>query len=193
MFLPSIATLIVVRVMHAKAPTLRWHAFPLRYLPLAVFLMPVVMHAAMLPVASVVWGGLPWAPWLTPEADGLYHTPVDRSWGVLTPAGLMTRLAMNLVVGLLANSALAFFEEVGWRAWMLPRLIDRMNRRRAVVASALIWAFWHTPFALSGIHHLPRNPYRAARLDTANRHHWRHGMALNKEGSPLATPSLARR
>jgi membrane protease YdiL (CAAX protease family) len=55
-------------------------------------------------------------------------------------------------------SVLAFFEEVGWRAWMLPRLLEQMSTRRAVVASSLIWTFWHTPYALSGIHHLPGIP-----------------------------------
>lgn len=157
MFVPAVAMLLVVLAMKAKAP-LGWNRFPLRYLPVALLLMPVVMHAVMLPVAAALWGGLRWASWLTPEADGLYHTSAARNWGVLTPAGLVIRMAANIVVGLAANSTLAFFEEVGWRAWMLPRLMERMNVRRAVAVSALIWAFWHTPFALGGIHHLPGIP-----------------------------------
>ena len=158
MFVPAVAVLVVVVAMRGKAPLLGWNRFPLKYVPVALFLMPIVMHAVMLPVAAVLWSGLPWAAWLTPEADGLHHTPASRNWGVLTPMGLMARVSMNVVVGLAANAALAFFEEVGWRAWMLPRLMDRMSARAAVVASALIWAFWHTPFALGGIHHLPGIP-----------------------------------
>lgn len=87
--------------------------------------------------------------------DGPYYTPATRNWGVLTPAGLVTRMAANIVVGLAANSTLAAFEEIGWRAWMLPRLMERMSTKKAVAAAALIWAFWHTPFAIGGIHHLP--------------------------------------
>jgi membrane protease YdiL (CAAX protease family) len=65
---------------------------------------------------------------------------------------------MNLAAGLTANSMLSVFEEIGWRAWMLPRLIERLSVPRAVTVSAMIWAFWHTPFALGGIHHLPGIP-----------------------------------
>jgi len=158
MFVPAVAMLVVVFAMKAKAPSLGWNRFPLSYLPISLLLMPFVMHVVMLPVAAALWGGLPWASWLTPEADGLYHTPAARNWGVLTPAGLVARMATNIVVGLAANSTLAFFEEVGWRAWLLPRLMDRMSVRRAVAVSAVIWAFWHTPFALGGIHHLPGIP-----------------------------------
>jgi CAAX protease family protein len=158
MFVPAVATLVVVLAMKARAPSLGGKRLPLRYLPIALLLMPVVMHAVMLPVASYLWGGLPWANWLTPEADGLYHTPASRNWGVLTPTGLVARMATNIVLGLAANSTLAAFEEIGWRAWMLPRLMERMSVRRALTVSAIIWAFWHTPFALGGIHHLPGIP-----------------------------------
>jgi membrane protease YdiL (CAAX protease family) len=157
MFIPTFAVLVVVFVTGAK-PARGWDRFSLRYVPVALLLMPVVMHAVMLPVAAALWGGLPLASWLTPEPDGLYHTSAARGWGVFTPAGLVARIATNLVVGLAANSTLAFFEEVGWRGWMLPHLMDRMTVRRAVVASAVIWAFWHTPFAIGGIHHLPGIP-----------------------------------
>jgi membrane protease YdiL (CAAX protease family) len=123
----------------------------------ALFLMPIVMHAVMLPTAAFA-GGLQWQDWLTPQADGLYHTPVSRGWGVLTATGLVGRMALNAVVGLIIVSILAFFEEVGWRAWLLPRLVSRMGARRGVVASALLWAFWHTPYALSGIQHVDGIP-----------------------------------
>ena len=158
MFVPALATLVVVVAMKTPAPSLGADRLPLKYLPIALLLLPIVMHAVMLPVAAYLWGGLPWARWLAPEADGLYHTPAARNWGVLTAAGLIIRMTINLVVGLAATSTLAIFEEIGWRAWMLPRLMERMSAQRAVAASALIWAFWHTPFALGGIHYLPGIP-----------------------------------
>jgi membrane protease YdiL (CAAX protease family) len=158
MFVPAVATLVVVLAMNATPPSLGGSPVALRYMPIAVLLLPTVMHAVMLPVAARLWGGLPWAAWLTPEADGLYHTPATRGWGVLTPAGLVARMAMNMAVGLVANSVLAAFEEIGWRAWLLARLMDRLSARRAVTVSAIAWAFWHTPFALGGIHNLPGIP-----------------------------------
>jgi membrane protease YdiL (CAAX protease family) len=151
MFLPGVAVVIVAAVMNEK-PTIRAEV-PLRYVPIALFLIPVVLHAAMLPTLHVS-EGLTWQDWLTPQSDGLYHTPASRGWGVLTAEGLAAHIAINAVVGLTIASLLAFFEEVGWRAWLLPRLRVRMGARSAVVLTAIIWALWHVPFELSGIQHI---------------------------------------
>ena len=132
---------------------LEGRSFPLRYLPLALFLMPIAMHAVMLPTAAAL-GTLHWQDWLTKAADGLYHSPADRGWGALTTSDLVLRIALNAIVGVIVVSALALFEEIGWRAWLLPRLSDLMTRRNAIVLSSIIWALWHVPYALAGIQHL---------------------------------------
>jgi len=157
MFFPAMAVLGVRLIFREKIPTMGWSRFPLKYLPF-LLLMPVVMHAVMLPLTVAVEGRLPWQDWLTPQADGLYHTPASRGWGAVAIQGLVGRIAINAAVGLTVVSTLAFFEEVGWRTWLLPRLADRMGGRRAVVVTSLIWAFWHLPFAFSGIHHLEGVP-----------------------------------
>lgn len=157
MLIPAISVLITKAAMGEKQGSVGWRGFRLRYLALALFLMPFVMHAAMLPVAAAL-GRLQWVDWLTTGADGLYYTPPERGWGVLTRAGLAARVALNAIVGLIAVSTLALFEEVGWRGWLLPRLIDRMSNRRAVVITSVAWAIWHVPYALAGIQHLDRVP-----------------------------------
>lgn len=157
MLIPSLAVLITASMTGEKVSSAGWDHLPPRYLPLALLLMPVVLHVVMLPAAALTTG-LHWQDWLTPQSDGLYHTPASRGWGVLTAAGLAGRLAINAVVGLVIVSLLAVFEEIGWRAWLLPRLMDRMSARRAVVVSAVIWAFWHIPYALSGIQHVEAIP-----------------------------------
>jgi membrane protease YdiL (CAAX protease family) len=88
------------------------------------------------------------------RADNLYHTPDELGWGALTFGELATRIAANAIVGLVLVSILACFEEIGWRAWLLHRLMDRIGVRGAVIASSAIWALWHVPFALAGIQHL---------------------------------------
>jgi membrane protease YdiL (CAAX protease family) len=45
---------------------------------------------------------------------------------------------MNALAGLVIVSFFTFFEEIGWRAFMLPRLAERWGLRRAAVASAAI-------------------------------------------------------
>jgi membrane protease YdiL (CAAX protease family) len=153
MFLPAVSVLIVNFAMH-EPPRIRWDRFPPKYLPVALFLIPGVFHAVMLPLMVTVEGGVQWQDWLTPQPDGLYHTPMSRGWGTLTIQGLVGHIVLNAAVGLAIVSFLAFFEEVGWRAWLLPRLRDWIGARRAVVVTAIIWALWHVPFQLSGIQHI---------------------------------------
>jgi membrane protease YdiL (CAAX protease family) len=152
-FLPAVAVLIVAATLN-EGPRVRWDAFPLRYLPVALFLIPGVLHAVTLPLLAALEGQLSWQDWLTSQADGLYHTPLSRGWGVLTIEGLVARIVLNAMAGLAIVSVLTFFEEIGWRAWLLPRLRDRLGARSAVVVTAVIWALWHVPFQLSGVQHI---------------------------------------
>ena len=163
MFLPTIAV-ILVQSMAQGTLQIGWRRFAVSFLPVALLLIPVTLHAGMF---AVMWdaGPLPWAAWLTPAADGLYHSPDSQGWGVLTAQGLMARIVLNAVIGIAVVSALALFEEIGWRGWLLPRFMRRMSARRAVVATAIVWALWHVPFGLSGIQHIEGvSPMRVAIL-----------------------------
>jgi len=153
MFMPAIAVLVVGSVTD-EWPIVRWHGVPAKYVAIALFLIPVVSHAIVLPVLVAMTGPLPWQEWLTPRADGLFHSPESRGWGTLTMQGLVARIVLNAVFGLVVVSVLAFFEEIGWRAWLLPRLADRFGPRSAVVLTAIVWTIWHVPFRLSGIQHI---------------------------------------
>jgi hypothetical protein len=53
MFLPAVSVLIVSATMK-EPPRIRWDRLPLRYLPVALFLIPVVLHAVMLPLMAIV-------------------------------------------------------------------------------------------------------------------------------------------
>jgi hypothetical protein len=83
MLLPAVSASITNAVMREKRRWTGWDRFPIRYLPPALFLMPLAMHAAMLPAAAAL-DRLHWQEWLTPGADGLYKAPAERGWGVDT-------------------------------------------------------------------------------------------------------------
>ena len=153
MAIPAVAVLIAGSLMNEPLG-IDWSRLPLRYVAVAILLFPIVLHVAMVPVAVAYEGRVPWADWLTPQADGLYHSPPERGWGALTFGGLVVRMALNALVGVIVVSVMALFEEVGWRAWLQPRLANRLGVRRGIAVTSLIWAFWHVPFYLSGIQHI---------------------------------------
>ena len=140
MFLPALGVLAARFASGAPLGIDGIH-LPLGWLPAALFIMPLAIHAVVLPSVFIFEGKLPWVqvPWL----NGFYHTP-----------GLAGRIVLSAVAGLIVVSFLAFFEEIGWRGFLLPRLATRFGTRRAAVMSALIWALWHIPYALSGILHV---------------------------------------
>jgi len=153
MLFPAIAVL-AARRLEPGAPRIDWRRMSLAYVPVALLLIPVALHASMLLATASLEHGIPWQGWLTRRPDGLYHTPAERGWGVLTGRALAARIAVNAIAGLIVVSTLALFEEVGWRAWLLPRLMGRMKVRSAIVITALLWALWHVPYALSEIQYI---------------------------------------
>jgi membrane protease YdiL (CAAX protease family) len=54
-------------------------------------------------------------------------------------------------------------EEIGWRGYMLTRLIDA-GVPRPVLVSGLIWALWHLPLIFAGIYAAGSNPALSAVL-----------------------------
>jgi len=152
MAIPALAVLIMNNAFQAPIEELNWNRFPARWLPLALFLMPVIIHMVALPMLAYLNNGvLPWQSWLLASDNGEYRSPASLGWSTLTSGGLILKIIINAIVGVMIVSLLAFLEEIGWRAWMLPRLIKRFDLRKGVLTGAVIWALWHVPFMLSGI------------------------------------------
>jgi uncharacterized protein len=146
MFMPAFGV-VVAHVVSWASLGIEWKRLPWRWLPVSLLLLPLAIHAVGLPGVFLLEGKLPWVPGLMPG-----------------PA----RLAINALAGLILVSFLAFFEEIGWRAFMLPRLAARLGVRRAAVASAIIWALWHVPYALSGIQYVENvSPFALALIEPA--------------------------
>jgi uncharacterized protein len=63
--------------------------------------------------------------------------------------GFLLYLLLALVVNTLAGILFAGGEEIGWRGYMLTRLVDA-GVPHPLLVSGLIWAAWHLPLILSG-------------------------------------------
>jgi membrane protease YdiL (CAAX protease family) len=94
---------------------------------------------------------LRWGPWIVVAgalSSALALAFAGVSWGQLTgsirSAGflLLTHFILQVVV-------VSIGEELGWRGWLLPRLLERHNRLRATCLTAAAWGLWHGPLLLS--------------------------------------------
>ncbi|QSB23236.1 CPBP family intramembrane glutamic endopeptidase [Curtobacterium sp. 24E2] len=74
----------------------------------------------------------------------------------LPMAALAVLQLVNLPVGLAVTSVAVAGEEVGWRGWLLPRLVE-LAPRWALPLSGLIWGVWHTPAILLGLNYDQRD------------------------------------
>lgn len=104
--------------------------------------------AWLLPVAI---GGCAYGvAWATGLAS--FQIPALASLGLagLTPPvrfAVLLGLSLTLVAFLSLFSAAG--EEIGWRGYLLPRLVEA-EVPRPLLLSALVWAVWHLPLILSG-------------------------------------------
>jgi len=157
--IPAVAVLIMNHFFRAPVQGIDWNKLPVYWFFLALLLMPATIHIICLPlIYSLNDGAFPWQSWLTTKKAGLYISPDNFGWGKLTSSGLVFQIFINSITGVIIVSALAFLEEIGWRGWMLPRLIKQFNVKKGIFIGSLIWALWHVPFMLSGILYLKGVP-----------------------------------
>jgi len=68
----------------------------------------------------------------------------------LPPLGVLVASQMVAMVALSPVNALAAMgEEIGWRGWLLPRLMP-LGAPTAIVLTGIIWGCWHAPLILLG-------------------------------------------
>lgn len=73
------------------------------------------------------------------------------------PMALLAVLQLlNLPFGLAITAIAAAGEEIGWRGWLLPRLLP-LGDGWALILSGVIWGLWHAPAILLGLNYEQRN------------------------------------
>jgi membrane protease YdiL (CAAX protease family) len=104
------------------------------------------------------------AAWATGLAR--YRQPLSPASHLATGSAAVDLLASLLVsttLGTAVSCVATFGEELGWRGYMLTRLITA-GAPRPVFLSGLIWAFWHVPLILSGQYAAGTRPWLSATL-----------------------------
>lgn len=83
----------------------------------------------------------------------------DTEFSVLVSAGVAkSQVVMVVVVQLVQGVLLAPFinlipclgEELGWRGYLLPKLLERFSPRAAALITGVVWGIWHAPMIALG-------------------------------------------
>lgn len=155
---PSIAALIMVFVIERPQRRARalglWPLTPVRrfigYSLLGVF-VPIVLALVALPVGALL-GAFPadfvhfsgFQETLTTQLQAVGEDALPLPIGVLIAVQLIT-LPTAAIINLLP----ALGEELGWRGWLLPKLLP-LGIVPALLISGVIWGLWHAPLILLG-------------------------------------------
>ena len=121
---------------------------------------------------SFRFGGLRTLPWYAlglgvPLAVGILAYGAAWLTGLVGLQGSAGAFLVGLVSAAtwitISNFIFNTGEEIGWRGYMLTRLIDA-GVPRPVLVSGLIWALWHLPLILAGMYAAGPNPALSAVL-----------------------------
>jgi membrane protease YdiL (CAAX protease family) len=115
-------------------------------------------------VLGLIAYGIAWVTGLvqfSPEPIGLVAPYVGDN---ASPAVVFViNLAVAATIVTIFSVRTAAGEEIGWRGYMLTRLIDA-GVPKPILASGLIWGLWHVPLILGGVYLVGPPPAVAALL-----------------------------
>ncbi len=142
MWCPALAAFAACRIFHIDIATLGWKWRPARYEGWA-YLVPILYS---LPVYLAVWifiaGSFGFSAFAARlgAVFGFPHHP-----GAAT---LLIAIPVYASLGVVTSMAHALGEEIGWRGFLLPRLVGRAGFTIGCFLSGCIWAVWHYPLLL---------------------------------------------
>ena len=114
----------------------------------AWLLFPIL--ALLTGLVTVLFGFGDFDPNLTLINDSLAAMPEDAG---MSPALLIAvQIGSALTVAPLINMFFAMGEELGWRGFLLPKLLP-LGQWKAILISSTIWGFWHAPAIVQGLNY----------------------------------------
>jgi len=154
---PGIAA-ILVTLFVARQPfsTLRLNTLgPKRYYFWAWFLAPLM--AALTLAATILLDTGTFDPTIPVMREALAQTPQAQG---LPPVEILLaiQLAFALTFAPFINILFALGEELGWRGFLLPKLLP-LGEWKALLISGAIWGIWHAPATILHGHNFPAHPY----------------------------------
>ncbi len=159
MWAPGLGAIVATRFVDGQPiiKSLRLNRLgPKRYYVLAWFLPALVTLATL--GMTVVMG--------TGHFD-LTFAALRESLAANAPAGtalpdpaliVVGQLAAALTIAPIINMIFALGEELGWRGYLLPKLMP-LGQWPAILLSGAIWGIWHAPTTILHGYNFPQHPY----------------------------------
>ena len=63
---------------------------------------------------------------------------------------VLSDITPSLIIGVFLGLITALGEELGWRGYMLPALIERVGKKKSLFITSLFWVVWHLPLLIWG-------------------------------------------
>ena len=154
---PGIAAIITTLFVD-KQPfkTLRLNTLGSKRFYLWAWLLPPVLTLVTLGVTLLIRSG-EFDANVSMMREALKQVP---STAGLPPAEMLVAIQLAFAVTLapLINVLFALGEELGWRGFLLPKLMP-LGQWKAILLSGAIWGFWHAPTTLLHGYNFPQHPY----------------------------------
>ncbi|MBI2433230.1 MAG: CPBP family intramembrane metalloprotease, partial [Candidatus Hydrogenedentes bacterium] len=151
MWVPTLSTFIVVKFITKEG----FASTMLRLGPLKPFLA----SALIIPACFLIIYALTWLLGLGAPDWRLEHVRrTAASFGIDTATMPDSRILLPLIfvaslaLGPTVNGVFGFGEELGWRGYLLPKLMP-LGKWRAYIVLGMIWGFWHAPLILAGLNY----------------------------------------
>jgi hypothetical protein len=156
MWVPALAALITTKFVTGEGfAILRIRIGKLR---------PYVEAAIVAPVCFVLIYGVSWAlglaepDWQLAEVRKMVVDSGAKAEMPFPPAILLLLLSgASLVVSPFMNGLFGFGEELGWRGYLLPKLMP-LGKAKAYALLGAIWGLWHAPLIAIGFNY-PGYPF----------------------------------
>jgi len=142
MWCPAFAAFASCAIFKIDLATLGWNWRPSRY-PAWGYGIPFLYA---LPVYGFTWiwirGSFAFQAFAAERASAFGFPGWPRA------TTLFVAIPCYATLGVISSTARALGEEIGWRGFLLPRLVAQAGFTRGCLISGVIWAVWHYPVLL---------------------------------------------
>lgn len=152
MWCPALAALASCKFCGIPIASLGWKWRPVRY-EVWAYLVPIFYG---LPVYVIVWLVVDRSFSLSQFAARAGSEFGFPAWS--HAGALLLALPVIATIGMVGTMSRALGEEIGWRGFLLPRLVEQFGFTGGCFVSGCIWAVWHYPLILSAAYRAGKHP-----------------------------------